>query len=134
MYDVDLFDNGEAVVMALHSAGRKVVCYMNAGGWEEWRPDAEQFPSSTIGKEYEGWSGEKWLNIRRIDLQAPVMRVCLDQCKDKGFDGVEPDNIDGYTNDTGFPLTYLGQIEYNKWLAAEAHQRELSMKLKNDPD
>ena len=62
------------------------------------------------------------------------MRARLDQCRDKGFDGVEPDNIDGYTNDTGFPLTYADQIEHNKWLAAEAYQRELSIGLKNDPD
>ena len=49
MYDIDLFDNNEAVVRALHTAGRKVVCYMNAGGWEEWRPDASQFPNEVIG-------------------------------------------------------------------------------------
>ena len=134
MYDIDLFETEESVVASLHERGRKVVCYISAGSWEEWRPDATRFPSSTIGKEYEGWSGEKWLDIRRIDLLAPIMRARLDQCRDKGFDGVEPDNIDGYTNDTGFPLTYADQIEYNTWLAAEAHQRGLSIGLKNDPD
>jgi endo-alpha-1,4-polygalactosaminidase (GH114 family) len=134
MYDIDLFETDVSVVASLHEKGRKAVCYISAGSWEEWRPDAEQFPSSAIGKEYEGWPGEKWLDIRRIDLLAPVMRARLDQCRDKGFDGVEPDNIDGYTNDTGFPLTYADQIEYNEWLAAEAHQRGLSIGLKNDPD
>ena len=44
------------------------------------------------------------MDIRRIDLLAPVMDARLDQCASKGFDGIEPDNIDGYTNDTGFPL------------------------------
>jgi hypothetical protein len=58
----------------------------------------------------------------------------LDQCKAKGFDGVEPDNIDGYTNDTGFPLTYQDQLDYNIWLANEAHERGLSIGLKNDPE
>ena len=58
----------------------------------------------------------------------------MDLCKAKGFDGVEPDNIDGYTNDTGFPLTYQDQLDYNKWLAAEAHARGLSIGLKNDAD
>ena len=29
----------------------------------------------------------------------------LDLCAAKGFDGVEADNVDGYANDTGFPLT-----------------------------
>ena len=32
MYDVDLFDTDAAVVAALHLDGRKVVCYVNAGG------------------------------------------------------------------------------------------------------
>ena len=62
------------------------------------------------------------------------MRARLDMCRDKGFDGIEPDNIDGYTNDTGFPLTYDDQIKYNLWLAEEAHARGLSIGLKNDPD
>ncbi|MQG61475.1 MAG: endo alpha-1,4 polygalactosaminidase, partial [SAR202 cluster bacterium] len=26
-----------------------VVCYMNAGGWEEWRPDAGALPTGIIG-------------------------------------------------------------------------------------
>ena len=62
------------------------------------------------------------------------MRTRLDQCQAKGFDGVEPDNIDGYTNDTGFPLSYEDQLRYNIWLANEAHARGLSIGLKNDSD
>ncbi|PIN87481.1 hypothetical protein COV12_03660 [Candidatus Woesearchaeota archaeon CG10_big_fil_rev_8_21_14_0_10_32_24] len=31
-----------------------------------------------------------------------------------------------------FDLTYDDQINYNKWLANEAHQRNLSIALKND--
>jgi hypothetical protein len=54
-----------------------------------------------IGNDYEGWPGEKWLDIRQIDQLAPIMRARLDACRAKGFDGIEPDNIDEYTNDTG---------------------------------
>jgi endo-alpha-1,4-polygalactosaminidase (GH114 family) len=134
MYDIDLFDNDASTVAALHAQGRKVVCYISAGSWEEWRPDADQFPPSVLGNDYYGWAGEKWLDIRRIDLLAPIMRARLDQCRTKGFDGVEPDNIDGYTNDTGFPLTYQDQLTYNIWFANEAHLRGLSIGLKNDDD
>ena len=134
MYDIDLFENDARVVEELHQAGRRVVCYLNVGSWEEWRPDADQFPAAVIGKKYTGWPGEKWLDIRQIDLLAPIMRARLDECQAKGFDGVEPDNMDGYTNDTGFPLTYQNQLEYNLWLAAEAHARGLSIGLKNNPD
>jgi hypothetical protein len=55
-------------------------------------------------------------------------------CKSKGFDGLEPDNIDGFTNDTGFELTGNDQLRYNMWLADEAHRLGLSIGLKNDPE
>ncbi len=134
MFDIDLFENGASVVAALHRQHRKVVCYVNVGSWENWRPDAEQFPPEVIGKGYAGYPDEKWLDIRQIELLAPVMRARFDQCRAKGFDAIEPDNIDGYTNHTGFPLTAGDQLRYNRWLAAEAHARGLSIGLKNDPD
>ena len=50
------------------------------------------------------------------------------------FDAVEPDNIDGYANRSGFRLTYADQLAYNKMLAEEAHERGLAIGLKNDTD
>ena len=58
----------------------------------------------------------------------------MDLCRQKGFDGVEPDNVDGYANRSGFPLTPADQIRYNVWLANAAHARGLSVGLKNDLD
>ena len=132
VYDVDLFDNDASTVAALHAQGCRVFCYVSVGSWEDWCPDADQFPATVLGNEYEGWPGEKWLDVRQIDVLAPIMRARFDQCQAKGFDGIEPDNVDGYTNDTGFPLTYQDQIAYNTWLAGEAHARGLSIGLKND--
>ncbi len=134
MYDIEMFDHDATVVSTLHAQGRKTVCYISVGSWEEWRPDADLFPDAVLGSDYEGWSGERWLDIRRIDLLAPVMNARLDECASKGFDGIEPDNIDGYTSDTGFPLTYEDQLSCNIWLAGEAHARGLSIGLKNDSD
>lgn len=134
MYDVDLFETEASMVRALQAQGRAVICYISAGSWEAWRPDSDQFPPELLGNEYEGWPGERWLDIRRIDLLAPILRARLDACAGKGFDGVEPDNIDAYTNDTGFPLTYAEQLAFNLWLAEEAHDRGLSIGLKNDPE
>lgn len=134
VYDIELFDNDASIVAALHAQGRKVICYISVGAWEDWRPDADQFPPELIGKNYADWPGEKWLDIRQIEELAPLLRLRLDLCRDKGFDGVEPDNVDGYTNDTGFPLTYQDQLRYNIWLAEEAHGRGLSIGLKNDSE
>jgi endo-alpha-1,4-polygalactosaminidase (GH114 family) len=134
VFDIDLFDNDASVVAALHAKGAKVICYVSVGSWEDWRDDQGQFPSEVLGNDYDGWPGEKWLDIRRTDLLGPIMGARFDQCRDKGFDGLEPDNIDGYTNATGFPLTAADQIAYNEWLAAQAHARGLSIGLKNDSD
>ncbi|MEW5868363.1 MAG: endo alpha-1,4 polygalactosaminidase [Chloroflexota bacterium] len=134
VYDIDLFENDAGVVQALHDQGRRVICYISMGSWEDWRPDAAQFPPEVLGRDYEGWEGEKWLDVRRIDLLAPILQARLDLCQAKGFDAVEPDNIDGYTNRTGFPLTYQDQITFNTWLAEQAHQRGLAIALKNDGD
>jgi hypothetical protein len=132
MYDIDMFDNDASVVASLHAQGRKVICYISAGTFENWRPDAASFPAVVKGSAVSGWPGENWLDIRRLDILGPIMQARLDLCQTKGFDGVEPDNIDGYTNGTGFPLTAQDQINYNSFLANEAHARGLSVGLKND--
>jgi hypothetical protein len=133
MYDVDLFDNSATVVAGLHSQGHRVFCYVDAGTWENWRPDAGTFPAAVLGNG-NGWPGERWLDIRNLSALGPIMQARLDLCASKGFEGVEFDNIDGYTNSTGFALTAQNQITYNSWLADQAHQRGLSAGLKNDVD
>ncbi|MBI5533986.1 MAG: endo alpha-1,4 polygalactosaminidase [Deltaproteobacteria bacterium] len=137
VYDIDLFDATPALVAQLHAQGKKVICYMSAGSYEDWRPDAGDFPAVVLGGDYSGWAGEKWLDIRRIDLLGPIMTARMDLCKSKGFDGIEPDNVDAYSQgsgETGFPLTAAHQLTYNKWFATEAHKRGLSVGLKNDTD
>ena len=134
VYIIDGGENPRSTVDTLHARGRHVVCYLSAGSWENYRPDADQFPAQVLGNTLDGWPDEKWLDIRRIDLLAPIIMARLDTCKEKGFDGIEPDNIDGYANESGFPLTYEDQITYNRWLAQEAHRRGLSIALKNDGD
>jgi len=133
-YDLDLFETDTGTIAGLSARGRRAICYLSAGSWEDWRPDAADFPKDVIGKKYAGWPGERWLDVRRIDLLAPIMTDRLRLCREKGFDAVEPDNIDGYTNDTGFPISGDDQLRYNRWLASEAHALGLSIGLKNDPE
>ncbi len=61
------------------------------------------------------------------------MAARIRMCRRKGFDALEPDNIDGYTNSTGFPLTAREQLTYDKWVAREAHSLGLAVFQKNDP-
>ncbi|MDP1548216.1 MAG: endo alpha-1,4 polygalactosaminidase [Anaerolineales bacterium] len=132
IYNLDLFDTSSATIADLRARGVFVMCYFSAGSREDWRPDADKFPAEVLGNDYEGWSGEKWLDIRKLDLLAPIMNARLDLASQKGCDGVDPDNIQGFTNDTGFPLSYDDQLQYNIWLSESAHARGLSIGLKNN--
>jgi hypothetical protein len=131
MFDIDGFDSGENLVTNLHDDGAAVVCYLSAGSWEDWRPDADAFPEEVLGRT-NGWPGERWLDVRERKLLAPIMEARMDMCADKGFDAIEFDNVDGYQNRTGFPLSGADQLRYNAWLANQAHRRGLSVALKND--
>ena len=58
----------------------------------------------------------------------------VQNCADKGADAVEPDDIDGYTNNPGFPFTRADQVAYNKAIAGIVHSFGLAVALKNDGD
>ncbi|MFK0104117.1 endo alpha-1,4 polygalactosaminidase [Streptomyces sp. NPDC091217] len=131
VYDIDGFENSKADVARLHRDGRKVICYVDVGAWENFRPDKDAFPRSLLGRT-DGWAGERWLDIRRLSVLRPIMERRFDMCRDKGFDAVEPDLVEGYGNDTGFPLTAADQLRYNRVIAGLAHDRGLSVGLKND--
>lgn len=133
IYDIDLFDSEATFIESLKNDGKKVICYFSAGSWENWRSDKDDFPSSVLGDAMDGWAGEKWLDISNEAL-APIMKARLDLAVQKGCDGVEPDNMDGYTNNTGFALSASEQLAYNKFIANEARKRGLSVGLKNDLD
>jgi len=72
-------------------------------------------------------------DIRSINVRN-IMKNRLDLAAEKGCDGVEPDNVDGYANDSGFTLSASDQLDFNRLIALEAHARGLSVGLKNDLD
>jgi hypothetical protein len=134
IYNLDLFDTPPETIAALHARGVKVICYFSAGTYEDWRPDAAKFPLATLGNSLEEWAGEQWLDIRDLPNLAPIMLERITLAMQKGCDGVDPDNVDGHTNDTGFPLTADDQMVYNIFLANAAHEIGLAIGLKNDLD
>jgi hypothetical protein len=129
--DFDGFDNSAKTVQALHARGKHVVCYFSVGSWENWRPDKNDFPAAVKGRPLDGWPGERYLDISNLAVLGPIMRARLDLCKQKGFDAVDPDNVDSYQANTGFSLTRSDAIAYVKFLADEAHARGLAVGLKN---
>ncbi len=103
-YDIDGFENSASEVSTLHAKAIKAICYIDVGTWEEWRPDASSFPTAVKGKN-NGWPGEKYLDIRALSTLEPIMTKRFEMCRSKGFDAVEPDNMDTFEGSTGFPLT-----------------------------
>jgi len=135
VYDIDMFEVSQSVIDELHDDGRFVICYFSAGTWEEWREDAGDFPEDAIGNTMEEWEDEKWLDVRSEEVRA-IMRARLDVAVEMGCDGVEPDNMDGYLpdNNSGFDFDADDQLEFNQYIAWQAHERGLSVGLKNDVD
>lgn len=101
-YDACIQGENDAVTQ-LHAMGKKVICYIDVGVYETYRPDANKFPASVIGSADAGWNGSYWLDIRQTDILGPIIQAHMQMCMDKGFDSIEPDDIDGYSNDTGCP-------------------------------
>lgn len=130
--DLDLFETSSSTVAALKRQGKRVLCYFSAGSLESYRPDVNAFPANVLGNPLDGWPDERWLDIRKLNVLAVPMRKRLDLCKKKGFDGADPDNVDGFNaTNTGFPLTRTHAVNYLRFLASEAHARGLAIGLKN---
>ena len=137
LIELDGFDTPAATVAALHQsrAGRVVVCYIDAGTWESWRPDANRYPKSLLGKPYVSWPGERWVNITQYrGTLGTILRSRVQMCRSKGFDAVDFDNVDEYANNSGFQLTGADQLAFDTFLANLAHRAGMLVALKNDPD
>lgn len=131
MYDLDLFTASDEAIQQLKARGVRVVCYFSAGTYEPYRADAKSLPFAALGKALPDWPDERWLDVRSEAVRAFV-RKRLDVAAARGCDGVEPDNVDAFDNDSGFPISASDQIAFNRFIATEAHARRLSVGLKND--
>jgi len=133
VYDIDLFDVSASTIASLQATGKRVICYFSAGSFEDFRSDANRFPQEVLGNTLEGFADERWLDIRSSNV-LDIMGDRLDIAVQKGCDGVEPDNVDGYVNNSGFDLTAADQLAFNRRIANAAHERGLAVALKNDLD
>jgi hypothetical protein len=131
VYDVDVYSE-RSLVEAIHAQGDRAICYISAGSWEPFRSDARDFPKRLLGRPIAGFEEERWLDIRRLGKLRPIMEARIDECAAKGFDAVDPDNVDGYQNRTDFPLDASDQLAYNSFVANAAHARGMAVGLKND--
>ncbi|WP_395848703.1 endo alpha-1,4 polygalactosaminidase [Cystobacter fuscus] len=135
VYDLDGELTSAETVAKLHALGPDVVviCYFDAGVYEDYRSDKARFPASVIGNPDEGWDGSYWLDIRQLDILLPIMRDrMINWCKNKGFDAIEPDETEVWSNDSGFPITKAQNNAFNKAIADLAHSLGMSVGLKGN--
>jgi len=137
VYVLDMFQQLEGnVIERLHAQNKKVICYFSVGTYESWRPDAELFANVPKGGVHYAYDNEVWVDIKSPET-AKVMANRMDMAVALGCDGVELDNVDGYTADkwspkkTGFNMTQEEELVYQRLLANEAHKRNLAVALKN---
>ncbi|MGH7439338.1 MAG: endo alpha-1,4 polygalactosaminidase [Polyangiaceae bacterium] len=132
VYDIDGENSTAADVTAIHNAGAKAVCYVDVGSLETGRSDYSQFPSSVVGPGVQGWAGENWLMVTAANQSVilPLMKARLmSWCQAKGFDAVEPDNLDAFAN--GVNVTEADNVSYDLAIAALAHGMSMSIGVKN---
>ena len=133
VYIINLFDSSAAFINQLRNEGRKVICRFSAGKYTPSLPDADDFLPTDLGNPFNGSSDELWIDVNSQNVRS-IMQGRLELAAKRNCDGVQLDNIDSYRRDTGFSISLADQINYNKFLADQAHERGLGAGLTNDID
>jgi hypothetical protein len=135
VYDLDGELTSSETVAQLHGLGEniKVICYVEVGVYETYRSDANRFPRQLIGNPVKGWEDSYWLDIRQTDTLLPILEDRFKRwCSDKGFDAIEPDDSEVWTNNPGFPISKAQNRVFLEHIADMAHSLGLSVGLKNN--
>lgn len=75
VYDIDGFNATSALITDLHNRYHPVICYIDAGSLESFRPDAPQFPISVQGNTLPGFRQERWLDVRQISIVSTLTNL-----------------------------------------------------------
>jgi hypothetical protein len=129
---VDLFDVSDADLAKLRSQGTKPIAYFSSQ-YEAWRRDAASFLPQDLGLPLDNWPRERWVNTKSETVRQIMLRR-MDLAQQRGFYGVDVDNVDFYTHTNGFRATADDSIDYIRFLARSAHARGLKFGLKNATD
>lgn len=145
VYDIDGFDATTSLINTLHGQGRRVVCYLDMGSAENYRPDYNQFPAAALSTTNEEWPDEKWIHPASLDMAnaqgrtvRQILQARLEMVDAKGCDAVEPDMIEAWSSGADFPSmpdpTAGQQLTFNRWIADATHALGMDVGLKGDRD
>src|SRR5215831_2010304 len=135
VYDLDAINNPASTVKTLHRLRHKVICYIEIGAAGNYYSAAQEHLKTTyfrqlkaagvMGKAVPGFP-EFYLNINAKATLRIIKAMIRQQCANKGFDAVEPDIDDSYTDATGFKITEAQNIRFDRLLGAYAHRLGLA--------
>ncbi|MCF6273937.1 MAG: endo alpha-1,4 polygalactosaminidase [Rhodobacteraceae bacterium] len=134
IFDTDPDSVTRSEIMALNEAGVYTICYVSVGTAETYRDDVKLFPQAVIGKRYDEWPDEFFLDIRERNVISVIIQQRFLACALKGFQAIEPDNMDVYQNDSGFDITREDTLAYLRMLVRAAHNVNLEIGQKNVPE
>ena len=120
------------------------ICYINAfqtqayqdGWWKRHHPTLLLRNAKGTLIEDPGWPGEIILNTSTASDRTALATIedrWLKGCKAKGFQAVEPDNLDSNTRSHGL-LTQAEDFAFAKLLVARGHADGLAIAQKNDAE
>lgn len=125
------------------AAGAYSICYVNAF---QAQPDAASWwksnhPDLLLASSGGGYVLDKDWNEYLLDISTAAKRTALmdvvggwiDGCAKKGFQAVEPDNLDSWTRSGGL-LTKQQALDFATLLAQRAHKDGLAIAQKNGLD
>jgi hypothetical protein len=140
VYDIDAINNPASTVKALHRLHDKVICYIEVGAAGNYYSAAQEHIKTTyfaqlkaagdLGAAVSGYP-EFYLNLNKASTFRIIKTMIRQQCAAKGFDAVEPDIDDSYTDATGFRITEAQNIKFDRLLGAYAHRLGLAWGQKN---
>ncbi len=139
LFDIDMFAASPELVARLHAKQITVICYIESGDFATSRPDAGDFPPSIVTTPLPGFPDEYFIDIRALDAPVgptgktlrKIMEARFDRARADNCDGVEPDLDDLHNYATGYSISMADQLGYNAFLIGLAHDRGMSLGLKN---
>ncbi len=143
VYDIDGILNPASTVTSLHAAGDHVICYIEVGSAGSYYTAAQEGTATTyysqlqaagaLGAKVSGYP-EEYLDIGNPQTVTIIENMISQQCQQKGFDAVETDIDESYTDTTGFQLTKAIEEQYMTTLANYMHDIGLGWIIKNPDD
>jgi uncharacterized repeat protein (TIGR01451 family) len=162
LLDLDGFNISASKIASLKAQGVYTVCYIDAGSYEDGRPDSSLYPAylkvykdtqwnewfldvkdvfrpiqpagtQLVNNQWVDASGKPLAGLPTAGAFGPLLEARFKMCADKGFDSLEPDNLQNDEN-AGGKVTLQEQLDFNGWVADTAHKYGLAAFQKNGPD